>query len=269
MIGRLKAILKRRSLLENAVLVADRALRPLGVSLLSFTRFGVYVPSAKGETPQERFDDIAKQSVWQFGESLSGGGSELDQSAPYRTCLIKFIRERRVKFMFDAPCGDLHWMRHVLDQVDIAYAGGDISPHIVELNRTRFPDLSFDVFDITKDRFPEAEVWHCRDCLFHLSYADIRSALRNFAESDIPYALITSHQGIVRNLDIESGGWRYLNLTRAPFNFPAPEVVLKDYRPGDLPQIVGMWSRKTIARLLSTDSSVCGASPSKAEAGNS
>ena len=152
--------------------------------------------------------------------------------------------------MFDAPCGDLNWMRLVLDQVDIDYTGGDISPSIIELNRSRFPGRAFTVFDITRDDFPAVDVWHCRDCLFHLSYADIRAALRNFTRSSIPYALITSHRGLIRNVDIETGGWRYLSLTRYPFNFAEPESALTDHLPGDLPQIVGLWSRETIRECL-------------------
>jgi hypothetical protein len=54
------------------------------------------------------------------------------------------------------------------------------------------PGLVFIHFDITRDPFPASDVWHCRDCLFHLSFLDIAKALTNFQASAIPYALLTS-----------------------------------------------------------------------------
>ena len=144
----------------------------------------------------------------------------------------------------------MNWMRLVLDEVDIAYTGGDISPYVIDLNRSRYPELAFEVFDISKDPFPKADLWHCRDCLFHLSNELIWRALANFAESDIDYALITTHRGILKNVDIETGGWRYLSLTRPPFNFPEPEVSLRDYRFGEFPRFLGLWRRETIKRSL-------------------
>ena len=82
--------------------------------------------------------------------------------------------------------------------------------------------------------------------MFHLSYADIDKAIANFVSSDIPYALFTTHRGIIRNLDNPTGGWRYLDLTRPPFAFPEPELMLRDYVFGDLPRYVALWSREQI-----------------------
>jgi hypothetical protein len=240
MLARIARILKRRSPVELAAIIADRAVRPLGFSLISFTPWGA-IPPSRGTDAQDIFDKAAQDNIWGSSESISGVGSELHMTAPYRARLINLLP--RFQSMFDAPCGDLNWMRLVLDKVKIDYAGGDISPHVIELNRSRFPKLTFEVFDITADPFPCAAVWHCRDCLFHLSYADIDKAIANFLRSDIPYALLTTHRGIIRNRDNPTGGWRYLDLTKPPFNFPEPELLLKDYLPGELPRYVGLWHR--------------------------
>ena len=253
MLDRVAAILKRRGIVGSAIMAVDRATRPFGLSLISFTRLGAVPPLPDSAASKSKFDEIATGNLWGSSESLSGAGSEILRTERYREALIRLVQERGFRSMFDAPCGDLNWMHLALEKMDVDYEGGDISPSLIDMNRERFPELKFIEFDITCDPFPAADVWHCRDCLFHLSYRDVDLALRNFAKSDIPYALITNHRGLIRNVDIETGGWRYIDLRRAPFNLPAPETMLDDYNPGELPRYVGLWTRKQIAQALSGD----------------
>lgn len=115
--------------------------------------------------------------------------------------------------MFDAPCGDLNWMPGVLAEVPLDYVGADISDAALDLARQRRPDLEYRLFDMCVDPFPEADVWQCRDTMFHLSFSDIWATLENAARADIRYALLTTHRArVLRNLDINTGGWRYLDL---------------------------------------------------------
>ncbi|WP_395623764.1 class I SAM-dependent methyltransferase [Sphingomonas daechungensis] len=251
MLQRLRAVLKRRGIAGSAIMFADRLTRPFGLSLISFTSLGALAPPETANNARSRFEGIASGNLWGSAESLSGIGSEVERTSDYRRLLIELVTDRGFKTIFDAPCGDMNWMPLALEAMPVSYIGGDISPSLIELNRRRFPKLSFVEFDITKDPFPPADVWHCRDCLFHLSYRDIELALRNFAASNVPYALITNHRGLIRNADIESGGWRYLDLLAAPFRLPPPEAELKDYRFGDLPRFVGLWSRERILKALS------------------
>ena len=249
--GRLRRVIERRGTAGTAIMVADRISRPFGLSLISFTKLGILPPPPQAPSAKSRFDQIATDNLWGSGESLSGSGSEVGRTERYREELIRLIRTEGFGSVFDAPCGDLNWMHLVLGELDVAYIGGDISPAIIERNRQLYPDLEFVEFDITSGAFPEAAVWHCRDCLFHLSYRDIERAFRNFVKSGIPYALLTSHSGVIRNVDVESGGWRYIDLRRAPFNLPAPRERLHDYRFGDLPRFVVLWSREQIEAALS------------------
>lgn len=250
MLERVRRIVQRRGFAGSAIMVADQLARPFGLSLISFTSLGAIEPPKSATSSRSRFDEIAVGNLWGSSESLSGGGSEVERTKAYRRALAELVEQRGFKSMFDAPCGDMNWMPLALEEMRIDYVGGDISPLLIEQNRTRFPNLKFVEFDITKDQFPATEVWHCRDCLFHLSYRDIDLALRNFLRSEIPYALITNHRGLIRNVDIESGGWRYLDLRRPPFSLPPPEAMLSDYRFGDLPRYVGLWSRPQIERSI-------------------
>ena len=76
-------------------------------------------------------------------------------------------------------------------------------------------------------------------------------AIQNFLRSDCEYALLTSHDGWIRNDDIRTGGWRYLDLKRMPFLFDEPEERLADYHKGkDFPRYVGLWHRATLERQI-------------------
>jgi hypothetical protein len=253
MLGRI--LRKIRS--DGPGLVALRQLeklgRPVGFSPISYV-YGAdpgLQNNVREVSPKEQFEVIAEGNLWNSDESVSGGGSELSYTAPYRKELVEQIRSRGWRTFFDAPSGDFNWMSHVVRETGIAYIGGDIAPSVIARNRAGFPEHEWREFDITSDPFPAADVWQCRDCMFHLPNELIDAALRNFAQSGIPYALMTSHQGWFRNADIRPGGFRYLDLTKAPFRLPEPEASLTDYRKGkDFPRIVGLWSREQIARHL-------------------
>ena len=55
----------------------------------------------------------------------------------------------------------------------------------------------------------------------------------------------------MRNIDITTGGWRVLDLERAPFNLPPPELRLKDYPvKTEFPRYVALWRREAIAAAM-------------------
>jgi hypothetical protein len=200
------------------------------------------------------FDEIHRVNFWGSRESQSGLGSELAFTATYRKGLARCLADNALQSLFDAPCGDMNWMSVFLKEHPVAYVGGDISAEVIGKARTHHPGHNLRVFDIMTDPFPQADVWHCRDCLFHLPFSAIRLALTNFAHSGIGYALITSHRSrlIHRNLDVGFGGFRFLDLERAPFGLPRPLSRIPDYRRGhDFPRFVCLWSRAQIETAVS------------------
>jgi hypothetical protein len=202
---------------------------------------------------QTKFSLIYKARWWdQKGESVSGPGSTLAFTEGFRFAFESFLAERAIKKLFDAPCGDWNWMREVRLPSAVCYLGGEIVPELVaDLQKTYARDVvSFTQFDITADRFPNADLWLCRDCLIHLSNADVRKALENFSASGIPYALISNYLGDGVNADIVSGGFRPLDLTKAPFRLPPPEFIINDW-PGDQQvRQVCLWRREQIQTAL-------------------
>ena len=231
--------------------IVNRVGRPLGINPFprAFANAG-----ADGSTDRAAvFERIYQSNFWGSAESRSGVGSEGEFSRAYAVRLRALIEQHGFKRIFDAPCGDLNWMVDIARDPAIDYAGGDISPGLVgELHR-HYPDVGISLFDICVDAFPAADLWHCRDCLFHLPFADIHRALRNFVKSGIPFALLTTHRArwLHRNLDVPLGGFRFLDLERAPIGLPPAESYIPDYRKGsDFPRYVGLWPRDVISEAI-------------------
>lgn len=234
-----------------AIRIANRIGRPLGIN--PFPRAFPNPLVDEVIHAAEAFDEVYRRNYWGSAQSRSGVGSETSFTSRYRAALAILIRTRGFCRIFDAPCGDINWMGPLIAEIGIEYVGGDISSLAVRDAQNHYPLLDLRVFDITSDPFPQVDVWHCRDCLFHLPLLEIRRAFENFISSNIPYALLTTHKSRLchRNLDVTVGGFRYLDLEAAPIGLPKAEVYLPDYRWGkDFPRYVGLWSRDAITDAL-------------------
>ncbi|QWF84009.1 class I SAM-dependent methyltransferase [Amycolatopsis sp. CA-230715] len=176
---------------------------------------------------QERFTHIFETNLW-GSDSVSGPGSDAEQTRALRARLPELLAEFGVRTLLDLPCGDFGW----LSEVDLGlarYIGADIVAELVRRNTERYGQHSareFRVLDLTADPLPAADAVLCRDCLVHLSFADIRGALENLRRSGSRYLLTTTFTEQTANEDISTGDWRPLNLCRAPFGFPEPLAML-------------------------------------------
>lgn len=189
--------------------------------------------SGRESEPEQVFRDIYRRRHWTGSESASGAGAGLDQTQDLRRSLPLLLTELGVATMLDLPCGDYGWMRTVELPVT-RYIGADLLPEVVQPLAAAFGAAfgderrEFRVLDLTCDPLPPADLLFCRDCLVHLSYADIRRALGNVVGSGIPYLLTTTFPGAEANEDIVTGDWRVLDLERAPFRLPAPMRILNE-----------------------------------------
>jgi len=187
-------------------------------------------------------------------ESVSGPGSTLRATYALRQFLPGIFQQYQVVDFLDAPCGDFNWMKAV-DLSAVNYHGLDIVEEIIAHDReTHGSDkVRFDVADICKDPLPKADMMMCRECLFHLRYVDILEFFRNFARSEIPLLLTTS-DGVKQNADIpEPGGFRMINLRRAPFFLPEPLAKFPDWRLNSPPgkrrlRYMCLWNRGQVAK---------------------
>jgi hypothetical protein len=189
-------------------------------------------------TNSEKFSRIYQKQLWLKAmphvnpdKTLSGHGSTQLSTEVFRKGLENFLVEMKVKKFFDAPCGDFNWMQHVYFPHDCEYLGGDIVSALIanlqqkygKIARTHLEKSAFRQFinfDLTLDSFPPADIWLCKDCFQHLSNSDIFPVLNKFRCSQVKIALILNHMGVISNVDIATGQFRHVDLTRAPFNLP-------------------------------------------------
>jgi hypothetical protein len=166
---------------------------------------------------------------WSHGPSLSGPGSDLEQTAIIAAELPGLLADLGVRSILDAPCGDFFWMRRCPIDVDI-YVGMDIVPALVDKNTQEFGSQirQFATGDLVTDVLPRVDAIFCRDCIVHLPFRDGLKMIENFKRSCSTYLLTTTYTERSVNEEIDWKGWRPLNLQLAPFGFPPPLRVINE-----------------------------------------
>jgi SAM-dependent methyltransferase len=207
---------------------------------------------------EDRFTALYKGRYWggdKQNESFSGPGSTLEYTQVLRRELPKLFDQFAIRRVFDAPCGDFKWMKHVVHECPgVEYIGADIVTRMIKANNAQHANERIRFFhaDLTQSEFPKADLMICRDCLFHLSYQDIKLVLNNFVASGIPFLLTSTHLGAVANRDICSGDFRLMDLFSTPFNFSKDVLYrIEDWVPPFPPREMCLWSRDQVLSALS------------------
>lgn len=200
---------------------------------------------------EKTFTEIFEKNKWGSSQSVSGPSSTLERTINLRNQLPELFEKYFIRKVFDAPCGDMNWMKEIIKDVNITYIGGDIVKPLIERNKEEFSKnqkVSFVHIDLTQDKFPIADLMISRDFLFHLSYKDATKFLKNFVESKINFLLTTTHinNNKFQNKDIGTGGWRWMDLLSHPYNFsPNPLLRILD---GGGDRYMCLWTRSQIEK---------------------
>lgn len=200
----------------------------------------------KGKSTQEVFEKIYHENRWGINESRSGAGSTLSATEHLRAQLPRIVTRFGAASFFDAPCGDFNWMRHC--DLGVPYIGADIVPALVEDLRAKYasPTRTFLHLDITKGPLPDADIFFCRDCFLHLTFAQVHQALGNFRRSACKHLVASTYRDIRANTDSFTGGVRMLNLCLPPFNLPEPLEYIEDSGEGPFDRCLGVWSKQQV-----------------------
>lgn len=195
---------------------------------------------------KELFTKYYKENSWNGKESVSGPGSDYEQTKYLIPELQAMLELFNIKSMLDVPCGDFNWMKRV-DLTGIKYIGGDIVNEIINKNISNYrkKNINFDVINIVTDELPKSDLVMVRDCFVHLPTKDIFSALDNIKSSGSKY-LLTTHftwRSVRNNTDIPVGSWRRLNFQQDPFNFGMPEytIVEGNIQSNDRDKTMSLW----------------------------
>ena len=213
-------------------------------AVLAHERFAADRASFAGLSLAERFGRIEATNLWGADGSVSGLGSEYPATRNVSAALPGLLSDLGIRTLLDAPCGDAGWILGA--GLDVAYIGVDIVPSLIARNAALARDggaaRHFMVADLTRDRLPAADLILCRDCLVHLSFANIARAVANFRSSGATWLLTTSFPEWNVNRDCEDGDWRALNMEHAPFQWPTTALLIDEgCDEGD-----GGWSDKSL-----------------------
>ena len=178
----------------------------------------------------EVFTKIYKSNHWTSNESISGKGSEINQTSTLINELNKLIIDFKITSILDIPCGDFNWMQKV-NLENINYLGADIVEELINENNLKYEQsekVKFCVLNLISDPLPKCDLIIVRDCLVHLSNVDIKNAVQNIKLSGAQYLLSTTFVNHKRNHDIVTGDWRAINLQEKPYNFSIPVLIINE-----------------------------------------
>jgi hypothetical protein len=199
-------------------------------AVLAHKRFVADKESFSGLNLAQRFRRIHDTNLWGAAASASGLGSELDATAVLRTELPLLLQKLGVASLLDAPCGDAGWINAA--DLRVPLIGVDIVPSLIENLQARVAageiKGEYHLADITRDPVPRCDAILCRDCLVHLSFANIERAVANFRASGAKWLIATTFPDWQTNTDCEDGDWRALNFERAPFSWGPPVELLSE-----------------------------------------
>ncbi len=202
---------------------------------------------------RQAFEKAAAANYWSDTDSVSGPGSNMQQTRVIRQQIPLLLEKYGVTNILDAPCGDLFWIKEILPllmQNGIQYHGADIVTGIIEKHRQTFATYkaAFHIIDLTKGPVPKADLILTRDCFIHLSYQNIYSILRNYQQSSSRYLLVSTYTNAGRKnfnvADFYLHG-RMLNLQKFPFYFGNPiDLIVEECTENDginADKSLGLW----------------------------
>jgi SAM-dependent methyltransferase len=195
--------------------------------------------ATKGARMSSSFTQIYEKDMW----GSSGPGSDPTTTIGYRAFVQKFIAMNAIASITDIGCGDWQSSR-LLNLTDISYVGYDVVPKVVERNTRLYGKKGVDFVIMPEDvrDIPGSDLLVMKDVLQHLSNAEVKK----FSDHVFPkfkYCLITNSFGKIntnateiswmkarQNVDIESGGFRCLDLLREPYNLKGVNI-FEHFRP--------------------------------------
>jgi len=189
--------------------------------------------SVSSKSLKKKFSKVFEENGFRGDQSLSGRGSDLDQTGTIELEIPKVLEEFRIESVLDVPCGDQNWIQRV-NFNSINYLGADIVPALVAKNNSRFAseNKKFIVLDLSHSVPPKTDLILCRDLLVHLNTKSIERCISNIKASGSKYLLSTTFTNIrpYKNLRLFTRGigWRPINLELAPFFFPKPLIIINE-----------------------------------------
>lgn len=189
------------------------------ITILLF--FALRPKKEKIENFNNVFDDIYKNKIW--GDGIIEGGSSGDGSIPehnneYLKFLRRFLKNKNIKSIVDIGCGDWQLMS-LINLKNIEYHGYEVSKLVINNNKKRYrnKNINFHLEELDKNTdYKPADLLICKDVLQHLSFKKIDNILLQLKK--YKYVIMINDINDEKNIDIDDGGYRSLDIMKPPFN---------------------------------------------------
>jgi SAM-dependent methyltransferase len=195
---------------------------PIAAALVAVLVFGYFAINAVDHQQlTDTFNRIYVEGTWGkdiAGHGTSGTGSTLEITREYRVYVGDFMKKHSVRSVVDAGCGDWSFSR-AIDWGDASYLGIDIASDVIAGVRKKHQKgrITFQIGDIT-DELPAADLLISKDVLQHLSNTLVHSFIENnLRNGKYKWVILTNDRGS-KNSDVESGGYRAIDLSAPPFD---------------------------------------------------
>ncbi|MEO5357536.1 MAG: class I SAM-dependent methyltransferase [Nitrospirae bacterium YQR-1] len=144
-----------------------------------------------------------------FYDELWKGWNDMHYYSPAprmrRNKIISMLKKKSIKSLLDVGCGNGEFLKDVRDLIgDVALAGADISPYVIESNRKRFKDMEFYRLNLNDETLPQKfDVVTCMEVVEHCS--DYKDSIRRLSEMTAGELIITVPCGPVFEIDRRVG----------------------------------------------------------------
>lgn len=186
---------------------------------------------SENQTTESVFTGIYENKEWgtnSSGEGISGPGSLLSTTEPYRAFLQDFLKTMNIRSVIDVGCGDWEFSR-AINWSNIKYTGYDIVKQVIKKNKQNYgtKKIRFKHANATEICLPRADLLICKDVLQHLPNEDVKKFTSQFHK--FKYCLITNDVDPVtlssNNPQIKAGEHRNLDLSQPPFSIKGKKVL--------------------------------------------
>jgi len=183
----------------------------------------------------KKFQFIYDNFLWNnhenAGESRSGAGSILKNTAEIRKAIVEITSKYGMTNMLDISCGDWNWMKEIANNLP-DYTGLDVVPSAIMENKNNYEreNIKFINIDaltfLKKCKNKQFDLILARHTLEHLPLS-YNLQLVNEIRRCSKYALINSKNIDTDNITEQVGGYAPINLLLTPYFEILGEPIIK------------------------------------------
>lgn len=185
-------------------------------------------------------------------ECMSGYLSDLANTAALRKSFEAILKDYDIKTVFDAGCGDYHWIKNVPGMEKVEYTGVDLIEEVIEANKKKTAgnaNVRFVVADLANPDYVMDKAYDLvilRDVVQFQPLRDSLQMMKTIEKSGSKYIFTTFHRGTKFNNDAGYNGNMFADVMISPFNFAsdAQLTAFQEHKHLDFPlnaKGMGMW----------------------------